>query len=139
MLNDVIESVVKALHTAFGDGYRIYTDNVRQGLRSPCFFVQTLNTDIKPLPMRRCLVRCLFDIHYFPKCGDKKEMLDTAERLGGALEIISLSDTGKLRGIDRNYEIVDGVLHFFITYNLYLMQQADLPIMGTLDVDERVN
>lgn len=139
MLNDVIESVVKALHTAFGDGYKFHTNGVRQGLKEPCFIVQTLKTDIKPMPMRRYLARYLFDIHYFPECSHNEEMFDVAERLTKALEIITLPNMDKLRGIDRSYEIVDGVLHFFITYNLYLMQQTDLPIMGTLDVNERVN
>lgn len=40
-----------------------------------------------------------------------------------------------LRGLSISYEVVDRVLHFFVTYNMMIGIPKKLPIMKTLHVD----
>ena len=64
MVNDVIGAIAIALHAEFGDGYKIYTDNVEQGLERPCFFVADLTTILNPYLGSRSNNVCSFDVHY---------------------------------------------------------------------------
>ena len=38
-LNKIIDGICEALNTEFGDGYEIYTEDVKQYLTEPCFSV----------------------------------------------------------------------------------------------------
>ena len=39
--NDIIDGVSIKLNELFGEKYTIYTNNVKQGLQFPCFFIKT--------------------------------------------------------------------------------------------------
>lgn len=136
MLNDIITGIAKALGGAFGSDYRVYINDVRQGLSEPCFFIAALKPEQSPLLGDRAVWRNPFVIHYFPRTPDaNEELYDTAVRLMYALRYITLPDGGLLRGRSISYEAVDGVLHFFITYNVIVNIPRELPIMETLGTD----
>lgn len=37
MINKVIDGISKAINEEFGDEYNIYTEEIEQGLKEPCF------------------------------------------------------------------------------------------------------
>lgn len=126
MINEIINGISRAIDTEFNTGettYEIYSESLEQGLNEPCFSIVVLN----PFTDRRLAHRHYreypVDIHYFPKdeINAKKEMYDVAERLFLVVEVIDNS----IRGSNIHYEIVDGVLHFFITYKLYVREQLE--------------
>lgn len=118
MINEIVKGISLGLNAAFGDEYRIYQNDVEQGFREPCFFIQTLKPERSPLLGGRALQRNHFDILYFPKDpGNNAAMLDVGENLMDCLEYITIPGGDKLRGIGMSYEIVDDVLHFFVSYN----------------------
>lgn len=46
MINEIVNAIVKALDTAFNaesDAYEIYNEEIKQDLREPAFFVQSIN------------------------------------------------------------------------------------------------
>ncbi len=136
MLNEIITGIAKALGTAFGTEYRVYKNDVKQGLTEPCFFIATLKPDRSVFLRDRAVWRHPFDIHYFPKAdGTNEELYNTAEKLMGALRYITLPNGDLLRGMAMSYEAVDGVLHFFVTYNMVVNILRELPNMETLDID----
>ena len=136
MLNDIITGIAEALGTTFGDGYRVYKNDVKQGLTEPCFFIATLKPEQTPMLGERALWRHPFDIHFFPKePGTNEELYDVAERLMLGLRYIRLPNGDLLRGLSVSYEAIDGVLHFFITYNMIVDIPKELPIMETLDIN----
>lgn len=134
MLNNVTAGIAISIDQEFGDGYEIYTDELEQDLKEPCFFIMMLDPNIE----RRLSVRREADvpmsIQYFPKKG-RAECNDVAERLAlYALECITPyeSDTW-IRGKDMHWEIVDGVLNFFVTYNFFVYKIEDpKPLMETM-------
>ena len=42
MINSIIEGISASLNAEFGDDYTIYTENVEQGLKEPCFFISCI-------------------------------------------------------------------------------------------------
>lgn len=124
MINDIINGIAIKLNEVFGSGYKIYKENIKQGLKEPCFSIVHIETmDRAKLP-NRYLRENSFDIHYFPKSTDnpKSEMYSVAEKLLIELEYITVLDN-LCRGAKMRYEIVDGVLHFFVNYDLFVKKQ----------------
>lgn len=119
MTNEIIGGIAGALYESFGEGYEIYQNEVKQGLTEPCFFIGLLKPDIRPLLGRRRIRTVPFDVCYFPKtAGDNREMQEAAEQMLEALTFIRLGDGGLLHGSKMSWEIVDEILHFFVSYSL---------------------
>ena len=95
------------LNATFGAGYKIYQNDVEQGFKEPCFFSGRNNTEL------------------FTVAGDLME----------CLEFITLPNGDVLHGTSMSYEVEDGVLHFFVNYNLTLRRPSEETPMETLDVD----
>ena len=123
MVNDLIDGISVKLNQVFGDGVRIYSESVKQGLKEPCFFITVLNPTQNPMIGARYFREHSFDIHYFPsKDGGNQEIQDVASKLFDALEYITLLDGDLVRGTEMHYEKVDGVLHFFVDYNFHVIK-----------------
>ena len=43
MLDKIVDGISEKLNEVFGDGYKIYTESIKQGLKPPCFFIQLVN------------------------------------------------------------------------------------------------
>lgn len=52
------------------------------------------------------------------------------------LEVIN-ADGFFLRGTDMRFEIVDGVLHFFVDYNTFIRKEVQKEMMGSMQTDNR--
>ena len=66
MVNDLIDAISVKLNQVFGNGVRIYSESVKQGLKEPCFFIAVLNPTQSPMIGARYFREHPFDIHYFP-------------------------------------------------------------------------
>ncbi len=125
-----------ALNDAFGDGYKIYQNDVEQGLKEPCFLIAVLRPERAPLPGGRTLMREPLDIHYFPtEPRNSAEMIAAAETMLQALDVIVLPDGDLIRGTSMRYEIVDNVLHFFVNFDHIILRRRGEPLMETLEVE----
>lgn len=126
MTQDIIKAIAISLKNEFGADYSIYTENIEQGLKEPAFSIVLLTADNEQIVGGRYYRRANFDVHYFPqdKLNAKRECIDVAERLTLCLEIINSVDN-IYHMIKMNYEIVDGVLHFFVTYNPIVKRVTD--------------
>lgn len=121
MLNDIIIAISKKLNLVFGNTYTIYDESVKQDMKEPCFFIMLLSPSQEQVIGKRYFRTQPFDIHYFPSVeGNKQEMNDMADSLYDAMEYVTLNDTDILHGTSLNHQIVDGVLHFFVNYNMYV-------------------
>lgn len=121
MINNLIDGISIKLNQVFGDGVRIYSEDVKQGLTEPCFFIAVLNPSNEPLIGPRSFRQHPFDVHYFPAVqGSNLELQTMASNLYDALETITLTDGDTVRGTKMNHEVVDDVLHFFVQYNMFI-------------------
>ena len=136
MLNGILEGIVVQLKAVFEDRCEIYQNNDGQELKKPCFFIAALQPELSPLLGLRVLKRNPFDIHYYLAMpGDSTEMLDAAERLMLGLEFIKIPSGELLHGTSMRYEMIEGILHFFICYNMIIKRKKELPLMETLQTD----
>jgi len=119
MIDKIIDAVANALHTEYAT-YKIYTERVKQGLIEPCFYISVIDSTRKRVHTNRYLENNNFDILYFPlKSENNSEMQSVANELYHVCEFISIDDD-KFKGFDMKHQVIDGVLHFFVSYNLYL-------------------
>lgn len=124
MVNGIIGGIAAAISNEFGDDYTIYTEEIEQGFKEPCFFIQSITVAERQFLGRRYLFNQSFVVQYFSK-EDKtsnEDMYLVAERMMRALEIIEQigeDETNKLRGTSRNYRIIDKILNLFVDYNFF--------------------
>lgn len=138
MINDIIKGIAAALNKAFGDECTIYKEDVPQGFKEPCFYILHVMGENVPYLTGRYLKKNRFDIHFFPTPGnrEKTEMYAVEEQLHFALEYINVLDN-LFRGTKMSSEIVDGVLHFFVSYDRFISKQEnEQPHMQTLIMEE---
>lgn len=136
MINSIKSGIAKKLDDTFV-GVPIFTDEIKQGLTEPCFFIKTVSSGQDPLLGRRFMRRQSFDVHYFPPKSESENssISNVLEHLYEVLEFI-YSDGSLLRGTGMNHEQVDGVLHFIVNYNLpVLRDETPQELMENLDLD----
>ena len=125
MINRIIDGIAIALNSEFGDGYEIYTEPVNQGLKEPCFSILCLNPTINKKLGKRYFRTNMFCLHYFPATADEHfESYDVAERLIDCLENI-IVEGDKCRGTEIHFEITDGILSFFVNYNMFVYKVSE--------------
>lgn len=124
MVNGIIGGIGKALKNEFEEEYMIYTEGIPQDFKEPCFFIMSIRVAERQFLNRRYKFNQSFVIQYFPKSKKmpNEEMYKIASRAIGALERIEQLGTEEstiLRGVDRSYRIIDGVLNLFVDYNFF--------------------
>lgn len=99
------------LYEAFGDGYKIYLCDVKQGLTEPCFLITVVDYSKEPLLDVRSKRILPFDVLFFPSAG-KSQCYEVADQMMNELDFITLLDGDMMHGTEMRAEIVDDVLHF---------------------------
>ena len=140
MVDKIIKAISKTLNQVFnptGDAFEIYfSKDVQQGLKEPCFFIALVGSSrIRRIGVRYQMFNS-FVVQYFPKLQRGNiEMIGVGEQLLDALEYVQLSDGDLVQGTAMNYSIQDGVLQFFVDFNMFLKKEVALDEMETLKVD----
>lgn len=138
MVNDFFDWITIALYEEFGDDYKLYVEEVEQNLFKPCFVVSTLNPMItakSPVKYQRVIP---IVIYYFTGKEDtvdaKKDCFNIAERLWERLEYLTNGEIA-LRGDSISWEMIDGVLQFFITYKFDIIRTTEHEDMGSVTLN----
>ena len=139
MINKIIDGISVALNTEFGDTYEIYTESVEQGLEEPCFSIVCLNPTMNQFLGNRYFRTNQFCIHYFPTSEDKNmQCNEVRERMFNCLEIIDV-DGDPVRGTKIETDFTDGVLNFFINYDMFVKKVEDEKVtMESVELDTDV-
>ena len=131
VINTIIEAISVTLNQEFGDDYEIHMEEVKQDLKEPCFFIFCVNPAVQQFPGKRYFRENQFVIQYFPESQEtNRECASVAERLLWCLEVIDAD--GPIRGTKMKYEIVDGILHFFVNYDCFMRRVEENTPMETL-------
>ena len=126
MINSIIESISISLNTELGDRYKTHREVKRQGLKEPCFFIQCINPTEKLFFGKRYYRQNQFCIQYFPEdeFNGNQECYAVAERLFSCLEYLDVGGA-PVMGTKMKYEVKDGILHFFVNYDLFVYKVAE--------------
>lgn len=133
MTNDVVNGISVALYENFKD-VKIYTDEVPQGTKKPCFFILPLDGFETPLIGDRVQRTMPFVVHYFPKTEKNQELCEVADELYGVLRRIKLLNGDSLNGLKLHHEIDSSILFFYVQFKPILRYVTERATnMGTLD------
>lgn len=140
MVNDLIQSISSSLNAEFGDSYGIYREEHTQDQRAPCFVIRCLSSAERHFFWKRYFRENRFCVAYFPETeGKGREECDfVAERLFSCLEYM---ETGEdpVRGSNMNYEVKDGILNFFVNYDMFVYKMLEsVPAMEGVSTETSV-
>ncbi len=133
MIRSIITAITFCLKAEFGSRYKVHTEEKRQGLEEPCFFISCINPDSQLFLGSRYIRKNQFCIQYFPETEKKKqECYSIAEHLFLCLRQITVTDV-TVRGTRMHYEVVEGILHFFVNYDMFVYSaEEEIPVMEKL-------
>lgn len=131
MINSIIEAISINLDAEFG--YETHMEKIKQDLVEPCFYISCLNPTIELFLGKRYFRQNQFVIQYFPESdNEQRECNSVAERLMWSLEYITLG--GDLtRGTAMKYEVIDGILNFFVNYDCFVYRMEENTPMEIMD------
>lgn len=113
----IINAISKTLSDNF-EGVSIYTNKAEQGLILPCFFITQKNTEFEKVGRNKYKINYLINISYHPKELSEVKLNEIAFNLFNLLEVLSLDNKKIIYSKGLRYEIVDGILQFFVNYEL---------------------
>lgn len=136
MNKELMIGISVALDRAFGGRYEIYMEENKQDLKMPCFFISLVQPTKTDFPSNRYYMDNLFCIQYIPESetGSNGECVSTGEQMLWVLEEVTPDGEDlPVRGSNMHYEIIDGVLNFFVNYNYFVRKVVDTaPTMETM-------
>lgn len=122
ILEDIIKGINRIIKSEF-PSMEIYANEIQQGFKEPCFFIKMLKLDEKQIIGERYFRRYFFDIRYHPDKHKKSQNIwGVAEKLQDLLEMITTPEGHLIRGTERNAAVEDDVLHYFISYNMFVIK-----------------
>lgn len=131
MINSIIEAISITLDAEFG--YETHMEEIKQDLVEPCFYISCLNPTVELFLGKRYFRQNQFVIQYFPESdNEQRECNSVAERLMWSLEYITL-DGDLTRGTAMKYEVVDGILNFFVNYDCFVYRMEENTPMENMD------
>ncbi|WMM24049.1 hypothetical protein RBU61_14110 [Tissierella sp. MB52-C2] len=117
---------------------KIYSESIEQNFHEPCFYIRELRSNQNKELGNRYKRGHFYNIHYFPNPDNEKkneEMREMAEVLYDQMEYIEVADR-PLMGLEMNHKIVDGVLHFFVKYPMFIYKEIEfIPKMENLEYE----
>jgi hypothetical protein len=126
-----------ALYDAF-PSCKIYSEQIEQGLEEPCFLITVISSLEKQLLKDRVQRDIQFDVLYFTK-NDNAERQSVASDLYQLFKFVPLLDGSLIKGWNLSHDIVDGVLHFRVTFKPILRPvPEDVVKMHDYKLTERI-
>lgn len=138
MINDIITGITGKLYDVFGKNYKIYAEDVKQGLKEPCFLISHLATSAELLLATRKKLNNAFCITFIPAEGNavNKGLNDVQFKLIANMEFITTIGGESYRGTGMRTETLDNVLHFFVNYNCIVNEVKEKDLMETMEFKE---
>ena len=118
MIENVIDAIVIALKREYPT-MDVFTENIVQGLETPCFLVLSINPKNDRFLNNRYKQKHLIDVHYFPR-GGRNEINTVFSNLFFTLEEVADLDGNTFRGSEMRTETVENVGHLLVQYNFFV-------------------
>lgn len=139
MVNSIIDAISIAINDKFGEDYEIYTESIRQGFSEPCFFIHNFSDNNELFVGSKYIREAQFSINYFSNSHDvNKDCNEVASKLYECLEWLNI-DGDLIRGTGLKYEIIDGVLNFYVNYKVFYYNTKDQIKMGDITQSTQIN
>jgi uncharacterized membrane protein len=137
---DIINAIADKLSIVFGD-IEIYTEEIEQGMKEPCFFITVLNIGTEKGLNSTYTDSILFDVQYLNELNSRsknEDFIEIRSKLHREVEYIELEDGKIIRLNNRKTEKVNDILHYFFDVDIRFIKIAFIPKMNQLDKKEVV-
>jgi len=126
MVSDILDGICLALKGIFPGNVKVYTEQVKQGLKLPCFMVTCVDSSSGVFIGKKYLKDYLFTVQYLPgsTTDERSECYGVAERLFPALRYVATVD-GLIMGKNLKWEYSGGMLSFFVKYSGFIVVGSD--------------
>lgn len=144
MIQDIINSLSRAINkelNADTNKYTVYTENVKQGLKQPCFFIYCSNYKDERYRGNRYKVNADIAIEYSPPDDEENINADVnniVEALYDITEYIEV-EGGILQGNERQIENAENCIVFSVNYGYFYYKTEDTEVMEILEERTGVN
>jgi hypothetical protein len=113
----------------------VYSEGKEESFNKPYFFIKISNSSEAKELNRRYKRNIAFEISYVSnKDNINEEYLNKADELYELLEIVEKEER-KLRALNMNHEVKDGVLYFKFQLEVSLIKNTEENSMKQLEVD----
>lgn len=119
MMLSLRDAIISKLKTTFPD-HKIYGEKVEQGLKKPCFFITVLPGDVIELSKSMQQREITIDVQYLSEEETNAKNIEMADLLNDLFQRITF-DGLTVSVIERRFEIVDDILHFFLDLDFIVM------------------
>lgn len=107
----------------------IYVDDVAQGFEEPCFFVHVISSHYQKEPHDYVMNTVQVDVSYYPTNQKRSECIVMMEELSYNMMVLP-----EVHLFDKEFEIVDNVLHYTFTAKARLKRDVAAVKQQTLKV-----
>lgn len=128
----ILDGITLALRNEWPES-QIFDDEIQQGLKPGAFNVILVDSMQKQIVGPRYKRTPLFDVLYYPKKG-REECYAVADTLSLLLNVISIPAGDLVRGTDLDFEVIDGVLHFYVRYPHFVRSDTSGDAMESLEI-----
>lgn len=139
-IGEIIKGIAIKLDSHF-ENVEIYTENVPQGLNTPCFFISCINHNTDLLLNETKIKETTFDITYMATENTSTPNAELDKVLGvisdGLLSITALDKTFKARNVE--IQKFDKELHFIVSYNFIRLADKENSYMENLKKEVKAN
>lgn len=118
-VNDVLDGVMDALASRY-PGVTLVAGEAGEEHPKPLFAVTIASVARNKEVGRRYRLAHQFNIQYAAAVPTYRGLHDVADELYDALQHIE-ADGGFIRGSGMRHEIVEGMLHFYVSYNFHVL------------------
>nr|DAX95427.1 MAG TPA: tail completion protein [Caudoviricetes sp.] len=120
MINSIINAIAESLKNIYN--FKIYINEVPQNFKAPCFFIKLVSTTEKQIIGNRFQVTSVFGIDFIDEENGKNVRLahEIAEKLNEVTHLLTLENKDVVRGANRNTELSEGNLHYFVQYSYFI-------------------
>lgn len=132
LIQIVKENIIASIEKTFA--MTVYSEEVAQKERRPCFTVEVIQSEMKPLLGQRSEQRISFKIRYFSK--NRVDGLEKSAEMGDKLyEVLAMIGSGEnsFAASAMRHEFQDGQLYFYVTYYSHVVLKQEFEPMGTLE------
>lgn len=141
MTKDIIKAISKKLKTLYPT-YKIYVDEVKQGLTEPCFFIKLISDNLEKKFNLRREKEINFDVICLMDKNDEEinfDYQDISDSLQENLELLQVG-TSYLRIKNKQAEVIDDILHFKfkVVVSVYITRNVE-PVISSAKINFKSN
>lgn len=128
--------ITKSLFDEFDGEFSIYTENIEQGIKKPCFFVLHRSTEHKKLIMGRMIFEYGFEIKAMFSERKNSGIHSISNRITDALRVIDCDDW-KINAEEIKFTNKEDIMTCWVKYVISArFEEDESELMEKLDIKE---